>query len=45
MTKKKIRITLELPSDLLRALSGYALQHTDGNMSAAIRKALREVLK
>jgi hypothetical protein len=45
MAKKKTRITLELPKDMLRALGLYALQHTDGNMSAAIRKALREVLK
>jgi metal-responsive CopG/Arc/MetJ family transcriptional regulator len=45
MKNRKIRITLEIPQELFRALSDYAGKHTDGNLSAAVRRAIREVVK
>jgi hypothetical protein len=42
---KKIRITFELPAEVLKRLADYALKHTDGNVSAAVRRILREVLR
>ena len=42
---KEKRITIPVPTELLRKLEAYAARHTDGNLAAAVRRIVREVVK
>ena len=42
---KEKRITIPMPADLVKRLEAYAARHTDGNLAAAVRRIVREVVK